>query len=77
MISVSDVLGGICNKTVEVDVAPASTDINQRLTQIEVYFNVTLLISDTESKIYQMNLAALEINQIGNYDCLIDNCTNG
>jgi hypothetical protein len=24
-----------------------------------------------------MNLAALEINQIGNYDCQIDNCTNG
>jgi hypothetical protein len=48
MISVSDVLGGICNKTVEVDVAPANTDINQRLTQIDVYFNSTLLISDTE-----------------------------
>lgn len=24
-----------------------------------------------------MNLAVLELNQIGNYDCKIDNCSSG
>jgi hypothetical protein len=77
MISVIDSLGAISNKTVEIEVAALNLDFNSRLTQIELYFNTSLLNSDSESKIYQMNLAALEINQIGNYDCLLDNCTNG
>jgi hypothetical protein len=78
MVSVIDSLGAISNKTIELEVAPPNLDINSRLTQIEVYFNSSLSIADDlEQKIYQMNIAALEINQIGNYDCLIDNCKNG
>jgi hypothetical protein len=70
MVSVIDSLGGISNKTVEVEVAPISLNFNSRLTQIEIFFNTSISITnDIDQKIYQMNLAALEINQIGNYDC--------
>jgi hypothetical protein len=70
MVSVIDSLGGISNTTVEVEVAPISLNFNSRLTQIQVYFNTSISITnDIDQKIYQMNLAALEINQIGNYDC--------
>jgi hypothetical protein len=70
MVSVIDSLGGISNTTVEVEVAPVSLNFNSRLTQIEVYFNASISITnDIDQKIYQMNLAALEINQIGNYHC--------
>jgi hypothetical protein len=70
MVSVIDSLGGISNKTVEVEVAPISLNFNSRLTQIEIFFNNSISITnDIDQKIYQMNLAALEINQIGNYDC--------
>jgi hypothetical protein len=48
MVSVIDSLGAISNKTVEVEVAPPNLDINSRLIQIEVFFNASLLISDTE-----------------------------
>jgi hypothetical protein len=78
MVSVIDSLGAISNKTVEVEVAPINLNFNSRLSQIETFFNSSLsIVDDLEQKIYQMNLAALEINQIGNYDCLIDNCKNG
>jgi hypothetical protein len=70
MVSVIDSLGGISNTTIEVEVAPLNMNFNSRLTQIEVYFNASISITnDLDQKIYQMNLAALEINQIGNYDC--------
>jgi hypothetical protein len=70
MVSVIDSLGGISNTTVEVEVAPISLNFNSRLTQIESFFNTSISITnDIDQKIYQMNLAALEINQIGNYDC--------
>jgi hypothetical protein len=70
MVSVIDSLGGISNTTVEVEVAPISLNFSSRLTQIQVYFNTSISITnDIDQKIYQMNLAALEINQIGNYDC--------
>jgi hypothetical protein len=70
MVSVIDSLGGISNKTVEVEVAPISLNFNSRLTQIEIFFNTSISITnDIDQKIYQMNLAALEINQIGNYYC--------
>jgi hypothetical protein len=70
MVSVIDSLGGISNTTVEVEVAPISLNFNSRLTQIESFFNTSISITnDIDQKIYQMNLAALEINQIGNYYC--------
>jgi hypothetical protein len=70
MVSVIDSLGGISNTTVEVEVAPISLNFNSRLTQIEIFFNTSISITnDIDQKIYQMNLAALEINQIGNYYC--------
>jgi hypothetical protein len=63
MVSVIDSLGGISNTTVEVEVAPLNIDFNSRLTQIESFFNTSIAITnDIDQKIYQMNLAALEIN---------------
>jgi hypothetical protein len=53
MVSVIDFLGGISNKTIEVEVAPPNLNINSRLTQIEVYFNSAVSISnDIHQKIY-------------------------
>jgi hypothetical protein len=78
MISVIDSLGGIANKTVEIEVTPPNPDFNSRISQIESFFNNSLSISyDVDQKIYGMNLAALEISQIGNYNCLVDNCSIG
>jgi hypothetical protein len=46
MVSVIDSLGGISNTTVEVEVAPVSLNFNSRLTQIEVYFNASISITN-------------------------------